>query len=185
MIITPVVLYLGYIKPVHSGLPGVVFTPEASIVTLRDRNTQYKDTLSKIISVEENINRTEKQYKEIDGDLRKKIETMLPPSIDPIKLRNEIITIGNKNGVAVTNVGVVLNQRNQNKDLGSYLVTFNLISRYPAFKSFIEAYEKNLRFYVHDSVTIKRQEEKSGDVDKIEDPEALSISVTSKVYYFK
>lgn len=184
LILTPLVLYFGYIDPMYTGQPGIVWTPEASIGTLQIKNIQYESTFGKLVSIEDGIKKVSKSYNDVDINLRSKAELMLPDSVDTIKLRNEVIMIGNKVGVALQSVKVDVDQKQNSKALGAYVVGFSLKSNYSTFKSFMELYEKNMRFYVLDSVTIKHHEKKD-EADTEDDKDMLSVTILSKVYVLK
>lgn len=181
----PLVLYFGYIDPAYTGAPGFFYTPEKGLMALRTDNDQYSSTLTKIVTVEEGIKRVAKSYNEVDPELKKKVEIMLPNSLDTVKLRNEIVTIGNKAGVAVTGVKVEPDSKSSNADVNAYLVTFTFKAKYSTTKKFLELYEKNLRFFVLETIAIKHQEKKDDGTLSAEDPDTLSVGISSRVYSFK
>ena len=181
LILLPIVLYYGYINPAYTGEPGLIWTPEISIQDLQLQNVQYQDTINQVSFIDQQVKSTNSDYQKIDPDLKKKVETMLPDTIDPIKLRNEIITIAANSNIALTNLSVDKDTKGGN----FYLVTFDLKARYPAFKKFMENYEKNQRLFILESANISRQEKNLDDPTVvIDDSEALNVHMQSRVYYY-
>jgi hypothetical protein len=173
----------------YNGGQGLVWTPEASVAVLKAKNAQYTDALNAITELDTNMKNLNKDYLSVDDALKSKVSIMLPSEIDPIKLRNEIISIGDKNGVAVTGLGVMANCFGSDfKELGCYRISFNLHSHYSNFKTLIEAMEKSMRLFMVDSVTIRRQDKKessSKDPLSDNDPEMLDFAVSFRTYYLK
>lgn len=185
LVILPVVLYLGYLNPAYTGVEGLVWTPTNSILSLQAQNVQYANTLNQIALIEQGALDFNKDYNGISEEKKDKMEIMLSDDVDQIKLRNEIILIAAKSNIAIQTLKVEKDIKGD-KGLNFYTVTFSVKSRYPAFKKFMENYEKNMRFFILESASIERQEKKEGDPDAIIiDDEALNISISSRVYYMK
>lgn len=189
LILTPVILYFGYIDPFYNGTPGLIWTPDKSIFVLQADNQQQIASLDKVDTFASDVKRVYKSYTEIDPDTKLKVETMLPDQIDPIGLQNEVEAIASKKGIALGSIAVKSNAESRNNiTLGAYSVIFDMKAHYSVFKDFMDVYEKNMRYYVLDSVRIKRPDKKkTGDSTKVdqEDDSLLLISVVSKVYYLK
>lgn len=189
LVLTLLVLYFGFLQPMYTGNPGIIWTPENSIPSLKSQNVLYSNTLNQVELVRTSIEKINTDYKNISPELRSKVTVMLPDTIDPIRLRNEVTTIADKAGLALTGLNVTTDPKNTSKETNSFIVSFSFKGRYPVFKKLMEAFERNLRFYTVESVIIQRQDKKD---DSITDPAALAddaeklfISVVFKVYYLK
>ena len=182
LIILPVVIYLGYLKPAYTGEAGLVWTPTNSIVSLQSQKVQYEDSLNGIDLIEKEVMALSSDYTAVNPLEKDKIEIMLPDSIDQIKLRNEIILIAANSNIALQNLQVEKDLRGD-RGLGFYSVSFDMKARYPVFKKFMEKYEKSMRFYILEKASIERQVKDEASQTPIDDEDALLINVASRVYF--
>ncbi len=184
LVILPFVLYYGYIDPMYNGTPGLAWTFENTIPVLKAKNVQYENSIGQIDLIQRSADNLNKDYKAIDPKVIEKLNTLLPSSVDPIKLRNDVVSIAAKSGVAITNLVVELDPRDQNV----YKINFNIKARYSLFKMFMADYEKSTRMFVLTGMRISRIEA-SGvndkDVQNDISADKLNISVSSKVYFKK
>jgi hypothetical protein len=187
LVLIPVALYFAYIDPMYSGQPGLIWTPDDSIVSLQSKNKQYDNALQQVPLVISEIEKLNKDYLAISDEARAKALMLLPDRIDPVKLRNEVTSIGNKSNIAITGLSVAVDGRDDYKELGSYAVSFSVKSRYPAFKKFLENYEKSMRLFIPESIIIQKTDKKQdgAPLDSTEDLDALNIRIVSRVYYIK
>lgn len=193
LVLIPVVLYLGYLSPMYTGDSGLIWTPEKSIAGLKSSNLHYAEALSQVGIVEREANSVSKEYSSIDPALIATTSKLLPDDIDSVKLRNEIIAIANKSGVAIPALTVVPEAHPSSPKLGSYKINFSIRSKYPAFKELMESYEKSTRLYVIENLIIKRATEqeirenaqKENKINTIDMEETLNISITFRVSYLK
>ena len=188
LILIPVFLYYGVFVPLYNGGTGIFWTPEYTIGALQSQNVSYANALNQVNSVVSGIKKINDDYVAIPQETKDKITVMLPDSLDKVKLRNEVDAIANKAGVALGSVAVADDPASlrANKDIGAYIVSFTVRSRYPAFKNLMEQYEKNLRFYNINTISIKRPTDGGvGQPGVFSDKEALAILVSFRVYYLK
>ncbi len=187
LVLVPTFLYYGFIKPLHYGTTGFVWTPEYSIPQLQSQNVSYKNALNQITEVQRGAAKLNTDYLAVSPELKIKSKIMIPDEVNVLKLINEVKAIADNAGVSVGQVTVTEDKIYKNRNLGSYVVVFNLKARYPAFKKLMEAYEKNMRFYVINAISIKRPDEgQTGDAGVVVfDKEALTISVSFRVFYLK
>lgn len=191
LILVPVLLYFGYIHPIYTGEPGLVWTPEKNIFVLRSLNVQYQNSINQISLIQNQMDQLNKDYNAVDEETKKKIGIMLPDTINPIKLRSEVASIADKSGTAITDIVVVpinSNIRNGNQKLSGYKVSFSTKAHYPVLKSLISNYEKNMRLFILESIAIDKIVKKPGEENKIEvddDDETLTSAITFNVYYLK
>ncbi len=183
LILLPTVLYYGFLDPLYHGTTGIVWTPENSIVALQTQNVGYQNALNQVTEVERGAVKLNNEYLAVSSSTIQKTAIMLPDDIDQLKLVNEVKAIANQSGIALSNVTVVEDAQYKSKDLVAYKVTFGLKARYPVFKKLMEEYEKNMRFYVTNSITIKRPVD--GQTTTLLDKDALAMQVSFRVFHLK
>ncbi len=183
LVMLPVVIYVTVIDPLNTGV-GTIWSPENSISTLQSLNEQYTVALDNTDMIEKGVEAVYRDYKKIDPDVLIKNDYMLSNSVDVAKIRNEVVDIASKQGIAIDGLEVV-KDRKGGKIAEFYLVTFSLKSRYLPFKKLLEEFDKNMRFYTIESLSVARQkidqnsrDQKNIDIDK----DALNIQVRFRVY---
>ncbi len=180
LVIAPVVLYMVLIKPLVTGT-GTLWVPEMSIKDLQRVNAEYSAALSNTTLIENGIESIHKDYLKIDANILNKNAQMFPDQIDEARLRNEIVTIATKQGIAIDALDVVKDKRGT-KTADFYTITFNIRSRYPAFKKLLEEYEKSTRFYHIESLSISRQKDVDEATTSLSDKDILSIQIKFRVH---
>lgn len=187
LILIPVVAYYGVFDPLYNGNPGLVWTPAAALPVLQTRNVQYTDALNQVALIKQSSAKLGKDYDAIPGDIKNSVGILLPDSIDPIRLRNEVLAIADNAGIPISGLDVTVNSKSSSDKLGAYLVAFNIKGHYSEFKKFMEVYERNMRFFTLSGLTIRRPEKKAGEINdpQLNDKELLNFTITSVVYYFK
>lgn len=178
LVLIPAVLWFGYIDPKYTGEEGLVWGPEKSIKALQGEYVQYVDALSQIDGLQMKADKILKDYKVVPEEEKEKIQHLLPSDIDSVKLRSEVINIAAKSGIALSDLKVDQDP----KDKGAYLVSFSVSSHYQQFKELVEQFEKSTRFFIVDKVAIQKPELEETSKTNIQDAEALSITLTFKVY---
>jgi hypothetical protein len=188
LIILPVSLYFGYIDPAYTGAPGLIWTPEASIVALQSQKVQHENALDQINLVESEVNKTYKDYLSLDKEIKEKVEIMLPDSIDQFKLRNEVTSIANKTGVAIGGLKVTEMSRFKNPNVGGYKISFSVKCNYAALKNLTESYETNKRFFTIDTIGIShyvKKDENGQIIMGSENEDMLDSVISYNVYYLR
>ncbi len=191
LILLPVTLYFGYVSPMYSGNPGLIWTPERSLPVLKSTDVLLSQSLNQIDIVQREAGSISKEYSGIDPQLIVTTTLLLPDSIDPIKLRNEVLNIGNKSGIAISGLTISPISNLNNPKLGAYKVSFNIRSKYPAFKELMHSYEKSTRLFVTENLTIARVTDdeirenalKENKINTVDLEETLNIQVSFKVHY--
>ena len=168
----------------YTGTPGLVWTPPASIESLQTQNVQFINKLAQITAIQKEVDALEKDYEAIPATTTEKVEMMLSDNIDQVKLRNELLNIASRSGVSISEIAI--SEASNNADVGAYNVTFSFQAKYTVFKEVMANFEKNLRFYNIQTVSIRRQ---AGvlvkDTNSLIDKEKLGITVMFSVYYLK
>lgn len=188
LILVPAVLYFGYLNPMYTGKPGFIWTPPQSIFALKIENKQYDNALAQVALIENGANGLLKDYKAISPEVMQKTNILLPDSIDPLKLRNEVLAIANKTGIAILGLKVDRDAKVNDPALGSYLVSFSVRAHYDTLKTLLEAYERNMRLYLPENLSIVRTVDEKKDVANVsqfEDPESLSTFISYRVYFLR
>jgi hypothetical protein len=190
LVLTSAVLYLAFLQPIYTGDTGLIWTPEHSIRELKTNKAMYQNAFNQVDLVVKSTKKINDDYKAlIETGLDEQVMIMLPDTIDPIRLRNEVITIGDKAGVALSSVSIAEDRKDINQNLGAYVVTFNFRGRYPVFKKLVEAFEKNLRLYTVERAAITHLNQKDNEKDRTlsqeEIAELLDMNITFKVRYLK
>ncbi len=188
LILIPAVLYYGYLDPMYNGTPGLIWTPESGIMKLKSENVQMKNALLQLSFIETEVKKLNDDYKKVDPLVKQKAEMLLPDSIDSIKLRNEVLSIADNSGVAISALIVMpAITGKMDPNLKYYTVSFGIKSRYSVFKKAIESYEKSTRLFILDSVAIVKAKKSDTQVQSsvVDDSEALDIRVTFKVASLK
>lgn len=185
MVLISIVMYYGVIIPLQDGTPGMIWTPEYSIPALQSKNSSYAEAIAQANAIEAGAAKINSDYLAVSSSTIEKSLIMIPNSVDKLKLLNEVNAIANKEGVSISSVLVREESRFKSvNNVGAYSVSFSVKSRYPAFKKLMQAYERNLRFYVVNSITIQHPKESEGQQSTSNfDREALTMNVTFRVFY--
>ncbi len=183
----PLVMYYGFIEPMYTGNPGIVWTPTNSINGLQSTNVKYVNAINLVTAATLGIKKINDDYEAISATTTKKLEEMLPDSIDRFKLRNEVLSIADNIGVAITDVSISEGTKNPNPNTKSYSISFIVKARYPLLKKLFMEYEKSTRFYVIESILINTVDAKGLTAQDLLlfDNEALVANVVYTVSYLK
>lgn len=180
LVLLPVVLYFGYLEPTYTGNPGLVFTPAQSIFVLKQQNHEYKNTLTQVEMITEELNKIQKSYNAIPVDVKDRLKLLLPDSIDEIKLRNEMYNMASRAGISADRLSVT-------KGAGFYSVGIDFKARYETFKKVMEVFERSARLLILDSASIKKDEANKDkpDASIVIDEDLLNVALKFKVHYLK
>lgn len=170
LIAASMALYYLIISPLYSGGTSLLFAEGQDITTLTKTRDTYDKTIEEVprlIALGQNL---KKGYDSIQEEDRKKILTMVPVSVDDIKLLSEITNIGAESGVILEGMGI--------KDMGAgeYSVSFNVSTTYTNFKNIMTFWEKSMRLFTLQSVTFTPGK---SEIDPIK------FSVALSTYYMK
>lgn len=183
LLLIPITLYFGYISPFYTGEEGLVWTPERSLPSLQAENVQYINTLQQMELIKSKAKELNDNYRSFSQEDKTKIFTMLPDTVDPVKLQNEVIVIAARSGVALNGVKVEKDLKGD-KGLNFYKVNFSVRTKYSTFKTLMENYEKNKRVFILESATIARPKLDQSQRERVQIPEdMLDFNVVFRVYY--
>ena len=185
LILAPAFLWYGFYKPLFEGSTGLGWMPASTLPALQNENVNLQNALDQISSVEKGAKKLNDEYLLITPEVKEKLMIMLPNTIDRVKLINEVKAIAEKSKVFVNGTAME-DTRPVGRNVGAYTVTLTFKARYDVIKKLMENYEKNMRFFVVESVSLKRPENGEGQTGNgVFDSEALNAGITFKVYYFK
>ena len=188
LVLTIVILYYGYLNPMYTGQAGLVWTPESSIGALQAQNIQYINTFNQIDFVKHGAELLNKDYLAIDDETKKKVNKMLPNSIDPLKLRDEVISVSNRTGVPLVGLSIEpYTGLGIPGGMGAYRISFNMNMKYSAFKEFMTEYQKSIRVFSISTLAVTRRTSTEYDKDlSLEDnQEILDFSVVTRVLFLR
>ena len=186
LVLIPLVLYYGFISPMISGNPGLVWTPNSSVPSLQAQDAQHSDALNQINTIINTISVIDKDYTAITPEEKQKVVTMLPDEIEQIKIQAELRAMADDANVTISGIKIYQDTKGQISGLGGYAVSFTIKAKYPDFKNFVDRYERSQRFFILDTLTIQQQEQKETEKSVAGfDKEVLVSSITSRVYYLK
>lgn len=170
LIIISGILYVYIVDPLYSGTASALFPESSSIKTLTDTRNAYDATLKEVPNIISNANKAKIQYEKISEDDRKKIMTMVPVSINDIKLMSELTNIGVESGVPIDGMGI------KDKGAGIYSVSFSVTTTYTNFKKIISFWENSMRLFRLESVSFS-----PGKTEE----EPIKFSVELSTFYMK
>ncbi len=183
LVLVPAMLYNFVYLPLTTGTPSVLLAPSASIRGLQTKNVQYANTLNLVTDIQTNIKKINDDYKAVSPATTTIVETMLPDTIDQLKLRKEVIAIADAAGVGLKEVKI--REDRSSTAVGSYIIDFTFKARYKNAKLLLDEYEKNRRFYIINALNIKKIDPKGLSVEELQniDKDALAITVSYRVNY--
>lgn len=121
---------------------------------LREEKGKYEDSLALVADIENKKNVLLEQYNSISEEDKKKISTVLPDSLDFVKLVADIANVASENGVIIDNislkemdssVGESISDAGSPKPYRSAIIGFSFGGSFSQFNTFIGSLEKSLR----------------------------------------
>ncbi|MFA5132461.1 MAG: type 4a pilus biogenesis protein PilO [Candidatus Paceibacterota bacterium] len=174
LIISSFAMYYLLINPLYTGV-GPIWQPENSVTSLRSLNQQYDDVLAQAESLNKEAEDLRKKYNSLDADSKKKMETMVPTSIDPVRFLSEVNKIAAESGIALVSTSYSDTPKSATTP-AAYQLSFSVKTTYAKFKEFMSNYENSLRLFTLQSVSFSAPE-KEGDL--------TTFQVKLNTYYLK
>ncbi len=129
----------------------------------------YQDKIEKVHQIESRKNALLIEYNKINAQDVKKVETLIPSSLNFVKLAADIDAVASRYGISINNVAVVNNQAPVDSVAASETVdtrthnsaafSFEFTSSYSKFNDFLNDLEKSLRILDIKSIDITTGEE--------------------------
>jgi|SRR3989344_4660564 len=121
---------------------------------LRAEEQKYEEAITTVQNIENRKNELLTQFNQVSATDRKKIETLLPDSLDFVRLTSDIDAIGSKYGIAIdkvsaighdTSSGTSIESAAPAKPYQSAVVGFSFVASYDTFVKFLNDLERSLR----------------------------------------
>ncbi len=170
LLVVSVFLYFSVVKPLYSGTTSVLFKDGQSFKSLIEKRNAYDLAIEEVPKLIKQAKEYEELYNNISEEDRKKILTMVPVSVNEIKLMSELVNIGNKaDSFPIENMGIKDKQ-------GKYSVNFSVTTTYANFDKIIKVWESSMRLFSLESVSFT-----PGKTEE----EAIKFNVDFFTYYMK
>lgn len=171
-------LYYLVISPLYKG-GGTLWSPEQTVQSQKALLDQYSGTIGNAEKVASEASNLYKQYQSVDEETKNRIKYIVPDSIDPIRLRSEVIGIAANKGFAV--VSPTFTQDLQKK---RYIIKFSVSTTYFRIKELLAEYENSLRLYSIRKVTFSTPKADANGLKK-DDTELINFVIEMETYYMK
>ncbi|MBX4189998.1 type 4a pilus biogenesis protein PilO [Candidatus Parcubacteria bacterium] len=138
--------YIGAVLIAAAGIIFWVFAMPAydDIKSLKAANEERATILQNRTAIIDNISKLTQQYQERASDIQK-LSYVIPSSKSPAELVSAIQDIAVKNGLQLTSLVLADQKTDEQAAYSTQPVDMGLVGSYPAFKSFLESLEKNIR----------------------------------------
>lgn len=176
LIIISGVLYIYVVNPLYSGTDSFFFASGQDIKSLTTKLATYDATIAEVPNIIKKAKDAKDQYDKISEDDRKKILTMVPVSVNDIKLMSEITNIGTEALTPIDGMGVKDKGLAKNSKEGEYSVSFTVLTTYTNFKKMMAYWESSMRLFRLQSVSFS-----PGKTEE----EPIKFSVELSTYYMK
>jgi Tfp pilus assembly protein PilO len=123
---------------------------------LMEENKKYDNSIESIRQIENRTTELLTQVKNIDPEVKNKVETVLPNSLDFVRLVSQIDNVASNYALRINDISVV--EKNANPDssgefsggfevlnYNSAVISFTFVSNYNNFINFTNELEKSLR----------------------------------------
>ena len=165
------------VNPLYTGSSSFLFKEGSGLKDLIKKRNAYDKTIAELPKVIEQAEVAKKSYDNISEIDRKNILTMVPVSVNEIKLMSELTNIGVESGLPIDNMGIKDKGADiKNKNNGVYTVSFSLMTTYTNFKKIIPVWEKSMRLFTLESVSFS-----PGKTEE----EEVKFNVGLSTYYMK
>lgn len=170
LIVLSWLLYSYVVDPLYSGTSSFLFDDGQGFKSLIEKRNAYDKTIEEVPKIIKQANDAKKVFDTLPEEDKKKILTMVPVSVNDIKLMSEVTNIGNESGVPLDGMDI------KDKGNGLYIVSFTVTTTYTNFKNIIKVWENSMRLFTLESVTFS-----PGKTE--EDP--IKFNVELSTYYMK
>jgi hypothetical protein len=160
-----------------------VYPSFGEVSTLLDQKQKNEASLEMVNNIENKKNELLTKLNEIPDADKKNVETVLPSSLDFVKLISNIDAVASKYGISISNisskevgsaVGASIDSAEPAKLYQSSIIGFSFTASYDKFNAFLADLEKSLR--ILDIRYIKLDTQENG---------AYSYNVEFETYWFK
>lgn len=133
---------------------------------LLDQQAQYEEMVDKMRNLENKKNALLAEFNKISADNIKKIETLIPSSLNFVKLVADIDAVATRHGISIKNISSTNNassvgsvaEAGATQGYGSASINFDFEGTYAKFNEFINDLERSLRILDIKSVSLSSSE---------------------------
>lgn len=137
------------------------------IALLMDQRQKYEGYLQMVANIEKRKDELMTQLENLPAGDRKNIDTVLPSSMDFVKLVSDIDSVGSKYGIKITNIssrevqsgGDSIAEAEPEKPYKSATVEFSFRSSHENFSKFMDELERSMRILDIRSLRIDSQKD--------------------------
>jgi hypothetical protein len=131
-----------------------IYSPLGDVNTLLDQKQKYADSLEMVNNIENKKNDLLAKFDNISTDDKKNIDTVLPSSLDFVKLVSQIDAVAAGHGISIDkisskeddpSVGTSIENAAPPKAYQSSTIGFSFSASYEKFTAFLGDLEKSLR----------------------------------------
>ncbi len=160
-----------------------IYSPMGNLTALLDQKQKYNDSLEMVSNIENKKDELLTKFDTISDTDKKSIETILPSSLDFVRLISQIDAVAAKYGISIDKIsskeisspaGESTEETQPPKSYQSAIIGFSFIASYDKFNAFMDDLEKSLRILDIRSVKLGIQKD-----------EIYSYSVEFETYWLK
>lgn len=176
LIISSFVIYFYIAKPLYSGSNSFLISPGNDVKSLISKRADYDKTIDAVSDVFKQSDAAKKQYESLSDADKKNILTMVPVSVNEIKLMAEITNLATLSGIKMEGMGIKDKGVNKKENFGEYIVSFNFLDTYSNFKKSMTVWENSMRLFKVDAITF---------TPAATEDEVTKFNVSLSTYYMK
>ena len=163
------------ISPLYSG-GGQLYVPDTNIKASRELISQYTSALSQADTLIKQANDLKGDYDSFDEATKATLYTMLPTSINPVLLSDELTELIKTTNLETDGISQRVTVSSMYPDLGAYDLSFSVNGTYDDFKRVLRILQSSLRMYDIQAVSFTPAE-KEGETTKMQ--------ISFKTYFLK
>lgn len=145
-----------------------VYPSFGDVSKLLDQKQKYLDSLETVNNIENKKNELLTKFNEISDVDKKNIETVLPDSLNFVRLISQIDAVAANYGISISRIsskrtsssgGISTEDTQPQKDYNSSIIGFSFVASYDRFNAFLRDLEKSLRILDIRSAKLETQED--------------------------
>lgn len=143
-----------------------IYSPMGELPTLMDQKQQYERSLEMVSNIETTKDELLTKFKNISAADKKDIETILPSSLNFVRLISQIDAVAARYGISInaitsretTPLAGESTEENPSRSLNSSVIGFSFDTSYDKFGAFMDDLEKSMRVLDIKSVRLSSKE---------------------------
>jgi len=131
-----------------------VYPSIGSVSTLMDEKQKYETSLETVNDIENKKNELLTKFNNISDEDKKDIDTILPNSLNFVRLVSQIDAVGSKHNISIDKTssketkppaGESIGEGQPQRIYNSAIISFSFVAPYDKFEAFMDDLEKSLR----------------------------------------